>query len=84
MSETVKVRVWAKTSRGEVRNLRSPRIKHRGHLVNGRGGVSALCFKRPRAIDMSRATWVGRDDTVTCRKCLAIIGERSRRSEEGR
>lgn len=51
----------------------SGRIYHRGSLINPRGGVSALCFAKPRAIDMKRATWTNRDEAVTCPKCLALI-----------
>ncbi len=52
-----------------------PKVYHRAHLVSERG-VSALCFRRPRSIDLRRATWTNRDDAVTCKKCLAIIAER--------
>lgn len=55
----------------------SDRVVHRGGWVNSKGQVSALCFKRPRAIDMKRATWVGHDDAVTCPKCVAVIAARS-------
>lgn len=43
---------------------------HRADKINNRGGVSALCFARPRAIDLGRATWTIRDEAVTCSKCL--------------
>lgn len=49
------------------------RVRHRGDKINQRGGVSALCFSKPRAIDMKRATWVMNDDAVTCPKCRALI-----------
>lgn len=49
------------------------RLRHRGDKINAKGGVSALCFPSPRAIDMKRATWVMSDDAVTCPKCRALI-----------
>jgi len=49
------------------------RIYHRGTNVNRHGRVTALCFVRPRAIDMSRATWTIRDEAVTCPRCNAMI-----------
>jgi hypothetical protein len=49
---------------------------HRGDMINQRGGVSALCFVKPKAIDLSKATWTNRDEAVTCPKCLAIMKAR--------
>lgn len=54
------------------------RVRHRGHKIDMKGRVSALCFARPRAIDLQRATWVMRDDAVTCPKCRALIEARGR------
>ena len=54
------------------------RMRHRGDKIDPRGRVSALCFPKPRAIDMKRATWVMTDDAVTCPKCRALIAERSK------
>ena len=34
------------------------------------GSVSALCFRRPRAINLRRALWTIRKSAVTCPKCL--------------
>lgn len=53
------------------------RIYHRGSLINQRGGVSALCFSKPRAINLKQAMWTNRDEAVTCPKCLAIIKARA-------
>lgn len=50
-----------------------PKIYHRGDKINNAGGVSALCFVKPKAIDLSKATWTNRDEAVTCKKCLAIL-----------
>jgi hypothetical protein len=52
------------------------KVCHRAQLLSHRG-VSALCFKRPRSIDLRRAMWTNRDEAVTCKKCLAIIAERT-------
>ena len=49
------------------------RMRHRGDKINPQGRVSALCFPKPRAIDMKRATWVMSDDAVTCPTCRALI-----------
>lgn len=36
------------------------------------GAVSALCYKRLRPIDLSKASYVlWQPEAVTCRKCLA-------------
>lgn len=51
----------------------SGRVYHRAHLIDDEGNVSALCFKKPRAIDMRLATWTNRDEAVTCKKCKACI-----------
>lgn len=53
-----------------------PKIYHRAYLMSAQG-VSALCFRRPRSIDLRRATWTNRDEAVTCKKCLAIIARRT-------
>lgn len=37
------------------------------------GYVSALCFKRPRRIDINKSVWTYRDEDVSCAKCLAEI-----------
>ena len=46
---------------------------HKADKIAPDGRVSALCFKRPRAIDLKRATWTINDDAVTCGKCIAKI-----------
>lgn len=52
------------------------RMYHRGDKIDARGRVSALCFPKPRAIDMKRATWTMQDGAVTCLKCKALIDAR--------
>lgn len=52
------------------------KLLHRAkHFANDETGrVSALCFKKPRAIDMKRASWTTSDKAVTCPRCRAAIG----------
>jgi hypothetical protein len=50
-----------------------PKAVHRGKFVDEDGNVSALCYARPRAIDLSKATWTNRDEAVTCKRCLALM-----------
>jgi hypothetical protein len=49
------------------------KIIHRASLVNSRGEVSALCFKRPKAINLKQSSWSNRDEGVTCKKCIALL-----------
>lgn len=37
------------------------------------GQVSALCFKRPRAINLDVALWTITPEAVTCTKCLRLM-----------
>lgn len=46
---------------------------HRAKLITGDGRVSPLCAKRPRAIDLARASWTNRDEAVTCPRCLDVL-----------
>lgn len=52
---------------------------HMGDKINQRGGVSALCFLKPRSIDLTRACWTNRKEAVTCKKCLILLA----RSNDG-
>ena len=54
------------------------RMYHRGAQVDPKGRVSALCFAKPRPIDMRRASWTLADAFVTCPKCKALIFARSK------
>jgi hypothetical protein len=58
------------------------RVYHRAHLISERG-VSALCFSRPRPIDLRRALWTNRDEAVTCPRCLKLIAERNAPTPQG-
>jgi len=50
-----------------------PKIVHMASKVNSDGGVSALCYRMPHVIDLSRAMWSLRADAVTCPKCRALM-----------
>lgn len=43
---------------------------------DGSGRMSALCFPRPRAINLHVATWTLTPAAVTCRKCRKILDAR--------
>jgi len=51
------------------------KIIHRGDKCNDKGQVSALCFERPRPINLSKSSWTNRDEAVTCAKCLRKLKE---------
>ncbi len=55
-----------------VRALR-PRLYHRAAKIRSDGAVSALCFSKPRAINLSKSSWTNRDEAVTCPRCKAAI-----------
>ena len=50
-----------------------PMPVHMAHGVTEMGDVTALCFKRPRAIDLGRARWTLRRNAVTCPRCLLAM-----------
>lgn len=49
-------------------------ITHRASFAS-RNGISALCYKRPMAIDATRASWALNRECVTCKKCLALLAQ---------
>lgn len=53
------------------------KIYHRASKINENGEVSALCFVKPRAINLFKASWTMRDEVVTCKKCLSILRNKS-------
>ena len=50
--------------------MKANKIYHKASFVNPKGKVSALCYKRPRAINLSQAMWTTDVSAVTCKKCL--------------
>ena len=57
------------------------KIYHKGHLVDKDGNVSPLCAKKPRKINLSKELWAFVDSSVTCKKCLKILQEKSKENE---
>lgn len=56
-----------------LRQLQKGRTIHRAAKINGSGEVSALCYRKPRAIPMRKnVSWTIGAETVTCPKCRAI------------
>ena len=49
------------------------KMYHKAALIRDDGSVSAMCFKRPRAINLRQALYTTDDDAVTCPKCLALM-----------
>lgn len=50
------------------------RLIHYGSKVRANDGAcSALCFARPRAIGMRRASWTIDAGAVTCPKCRRLL-----------
>jgi hypothetical protein len=50
------------------------KIVHKADRVSISGAVSALCFKKPRAINLKLASWTNRDEAVTCKACKKVLG----------
>jgi hypothetical protein len=51
----------------------NPKIYHFAAKINERGDVSALCFAKPRPINLRVASWTNRRTAVTCPKCRRIL-----------
>ncbi len=41
--------------------------------IRSDGAVSALCFDKPRKINLNSALWTNRKEAVTCPKCIKIL-----------
>lgn len=63
------------SSLSELTQAPDRRLYHMAAKMRDDGAVSALCFKRPRAIDIRRASWTIRVSAVTCKKCQRILNE---------
>ncbi len=55
---------------------------HMASLLNPNGDVSALCFAKPRPINLRVATWTNRREAVTCAVCATRLARTSERPEE--
>lgn len=54
------------------------KVYHFVGKANARGEVSALCYLRPRAINLARGqSWTIRPDAVTCPRCRKLLKERN-------
>lgn len=49
-----------------------PQPGQKASKVSSAGKVSALCFKRPHAIDLARESWTIRNEGVTCEECVRL------------
>lgn len=49
------------------------RVYHFAAKVRADGAMSALCYRRPRPIDLRLALWTIRREAVTCPKCKALL-----------
>lgn len=49
------------------------KIYHKAKHIKENGDVSALCFKKPRKINLKKAHWVFSEEYVTCPKCKKIL-----------
>lgn len=59
------------------------KIYHKAAKINGNGDVSALCYAKPRAINLSKASWTIRPEAVTCPKCRAALSALAAGRTEG-
>ena len=46
---------------------------HLAQLISNTGGVSPLCAKKPRRLNLKKASWTLVKKLVTCKRCLALI-----------
>lgn len=45
---------------------------HKASFMDDAGNMSALCFSRPRKINLRSANWTTNWEAVTCPACLAL------------
>jgi hypothetical protein len=51
---------------------------HYAKFINDKGEVSALCFKKPHAINLKIESWTNRKEAVTCEKCKAKLNDNTK------
>lgn len=61
-----------------------PKVVHLGAMVDPDGNASALCYRRPRPIDLRKASWTLADDLVSCPRCRKAIRDAQAAAESGR
>lgn len=49
------------------------KMYHMANKFNRNGGVSALCFKTLRSINLNKSLWTTDPSAVTCGKCIKIM-----------
>jgi hypothetical protein len=57
----------------ELKQTIKPKPIHMAKGLRDDGAVTALCFTRPRPINLKAATWTNRLSAVTCEKCLRSL-----------
>jgi hypothetical protein len=53
------------------------KVFHKAAFIDREGNASALCFRKPHAVNLSRETAVLVDENVTCEACLALLEKNS-------
>lgn len=54
------------------------KVYHFAAKFAANGDVSALCYARPRRINLERGqSWTNRPDAVTCQRCRKLLKERT-------
>lgn len=63
------------TSQATLRRIGlAEKVYHFAALFSEKGGASALCYVRPRAINLKAGqSWTIREEAVTCPKCIKAI-----------
>lgn len=57
------------------------KVYHFWNKIAEDGSVSALCYKRPRAINYARGqSWTNRPQAVTCSKCRKLLRQAAEKS----
>ena len=65
-----------KPETGDISKPPKVKIVHKVAAIDREGQSSALCYSRPRAVDLSReGVTLYQDDAVTCQACRAIMAK---------
>lgn len=60
-----------------MKNNPYQKIYHMLDKIGQNGEASALCFVRPRAIDLKKALWTICEEAVTCKRCRKAIASKA-------